>query len=530
MGSPSVKRGFNPRAFSDNADRFGPAPQDGRQWTMTPTGWSPAMSNAGNIAPSGAKAGATGTPTGNRYLTGASETMTLDPYRDARFKTRIGEDRPLDLGYLDPSGKATDQQRAWLGADGYGRGAGQMGTYISDFEDPAFLSANVDLGNLGVRRGTLRAGPRSVEGQLVRYDPATGMVKAELEGFDEARYLADNPDVAQAVGGGQFGSGREHFFRYGQAEGRGATPAEEMAAALADAQSGTPAAASAPEPPGYAEMLAGNLQAVEDALYGRAASRLDPAFAQREDRLRQTLANRGLPLGYQGAGEFTGANAELDQLARDRSDAYNDAIYRAIGGAGAEQSRMIGDVLRVQGQDFSQGLAAAQLANAARAQNFGENQAVRNQQLQELASLFGAQFAPQPTYVNVPGVDVGQYYQMLQNAQMQNAQNAQAGKGGATQLAGNLAAAAILKSSRDWKTDIADAPDALPLLRRLAVLSWVYRHEAETRHVGPMAEDWKDVTGLGDGKTIHLVDAIGLLIKAVQELAARVEILETRHA
>ena len=42
--------------------------------------------------------------------------------------------------------------------------------------------------------------------------------------FDEAFYLAQNPDVAAAVERGEFSSGEEHFIRFGQAEGRQPAP------------------------------------------------------------------------------------------------------------------------------------------------------------------------------------------------------------------------------------------------------------------------------------------------------------------
>jgi hypothetical protein len=38
--------------------------------------------------------------------------------------------------------------------------------------------------------------------------------------FNEELYLAHNPDVAQAVRQGHFVSGKEHFLKYGKAEGR----------------------------------------------------------------------------------------------------------------------------------------------------------------------------------------------------------------------------------------------------------------------------------------------------------------------
>lgn len=38
--------------------------------------------------------------------------------------------------------------------------------------------------------------------------------------FDEFQYLTNNPDVAQAVGAGDFASGFDHFQQFGDAEGR----------------------------------------------------------------------------------------------------------------------------------------------------------------------------------------------------------------------------------------------------------------------------------------------------------------------
>lgn len=67
-------------------------------------------------------------------------------------------------------------------------------------------------------------------------DPLTGLIqgitltprveadlvasKSATELFDESYYLANNADVAAALAGGTFNSGREHFILYGAAEGR----------------------------------------------------------------------------------------------------------------------------------------------------------------------------------------------------------------------------------------------------------------------------------------------------------------------
>jgi hypothetical protein len=50
--------------------------------------------------------------------------------------------------------------------------------------------------------------------------PSILLYATRLPGYDEASYLARNPDVAQAVEIGHFKSGAEHYVRFGKHEGR----------------------------------------------------------------------------------------------------------------------------------------------------------------------------------------------------------------------------------------------------------------------------------------------------------------------
>ncbi|CAJ0860523.1 hypothetical protein AMST5_01310 [freshwater sediment metagenome] len=62
----------------------------------------------------------------------------------------------------------------------------------------------------------------------------------------------------------------------------------------------------------------------------------------------------------------------------------------------------------------------------------------------------------------------------------------------------------------------------------MPVEAWKYK-EGEGdggEHVGVMAQDFKRETGLGDGKSIHVVDALGVAMGAIQELAEKVESLK----
>lgn len=52
------------------------------------------------------------------------------------------------------------------------------------------------------------------------YHKVSGLIKAIFRSFDEAGYLAANPDVAKAVKDGKFRSGKQHYIKFGKSEGR----------------------------------------------------------------------------------------------------------------------------------------------------------------------------------------------------------------------------------------------------------------------------------------------------------------------
>lgn len=97
-------------------------------------------------------------------------------------------------------------------------------------------------------------------------------------------------------------------------------------------------------------------------------------------------------------------------------------------------------------------------------------------------------------------------------------------------------------SSKAKKTDKKPVKGALEAIKGLPVESWKYKPGAQgkappgvippddKRHIGPYAEDFKKQTGRGDGKTIPLQDAIGITMKAVQELDDKVEKIAKRRA
>lgn len=98
---------------------------------------------------------------------------------------------------------------------------------------------------------------------------------------------------------------------------------------------------------------------------------------------------------------------------------------------------------------------------------------------------------------------------------------------------GTLGGAALMMSSEDYKEDKQPVKDgaALEAIDQMPVESWKYKDGIGDggHHIGPYAEDFQAATGKGDGKSIPVVDAIGVTMKAVQELNKKVKKMEKRH-
>jgi hypothetical protein len=231
----------------------------------------------------------------------------------------------------------------------------------------------------------------------------------------------------------------------------------------------------------------------ESALYGRFASRLDPQYQDRERSLLSRLEAQGITQGSQAY------QSALDDFNRERRSAYDEARTSSVLGGGAEQSRMFDMFSQARGQDFG-----------------------------EVGSLFNLGqlgYVPQGvSQIAAPdfmGAANNQYLGQIgayNNAQQQQAAQQQ----GLFGLLGTLGGAAIA-SSRTFKDEIGDAPSILDKLESLPIKLWTYKE-----HIGPYAEEWAARFG-GDGKTINMIDAFGIVLKAVQELTAEVRSLKHGH-
>jgi hypothetical protein len=89
-------------------------------------------------------------------------------------------------------------------------------------------------------------------------------------------------------------------------------------------------------------------QNVEDSLYNRATSRLDPEFNTQEDQLRTRLANQGIT---EGSEAYTNSMRDFNFA---KNDAYSNARNTAISGADASQRNYLANALMMRNQPLSE--------------------------------------------------------------------------------------------------------------------------------------------------------------------------------
>jgi hypothetical protein len=130
-------------------------------------------------------------------------------------------------------------------------------------------------------------------------------------------------------------------------------------------------------------------------------------------------------------------------------------------------------------------------------------------------------------YANQANILTNLYGQQLDAWKTEQNQRQQATQGLASGI-GSIAGLGLgfaMKSDENAKHDKKPVKGALDAVRSMPVEEWTY-NEGEGdggTHIGPYAQDFQKATGKGDGKSINVIDAIGVTMGAVQELAGTVD-------
>lgn len=77
---------------------------------------------------------------------------------------------------------------------------------------------------------------------------------------------------------------------------------------------------------------------------------------------------------------------------------------------------------------------------------------------------------------------------------------------------------ALFGSSRDWKEDIDPADNILGKLKTLPMFTWRYKGDP-VKHIGPMAQDFQETFGIGDGQHLHFGDMLSVIMGGLKEMA-----------
>lgn len=308
-----------------------------------------------------------------------------------------------------------------------------------------------------------------------------------------------------------------------------------------------------PNAPGSGDFSA-DRDSYQQTMFERGMSLLRPEFENQTRATQQMLANRGLPI----TGEAY--NGEMDRLNRSQNEQMSRIAADALAAGSQEQSRMygLGTDARARAiaeqlqqgqvqQQARQGIISEELQNAQLAQQ--ARQAMTNEALlqynapaQGVATLLGA--SPKtPTVqggniytqgVQAPDVqgNIWNSYNAQLQAYNQRQQQNSSMWSGIGSIVGSLGSALI--SDKNKKQNVKPANSILKGMERIPIKSWEYKPGAVpgddgSRHVGPMAQDFKGFFGLGNGTQIPVVDAVGVNMAATQQLARKVRKLEGRR-
>ena len=238
---------------------------------------------------------------------------------------------------------------------------------------------------------------------------------------------------------------------------------------------------------------------VASDIFNRNFSLMAPGIEQSNERLLTSLQARGIPIGSEAFNETYG-----DQVTRTQ-DTVSRLAQDSNVAAGQEQSRLYG-------------LEASERGTA----------------MSELMAMMGGNYQPpnnapsgNAAGVNYSGL-VGQQYQ----AQMDQYNQAQQQKMGTAGALGSLGAA-MIKSTATAKDIHAELNhmSTLNIVGHMPVFSWKYKPEHAPNgdtghHIGPTAEHFHAMTGLGTDQSISVIDYLGLLMSALKGAIHRIEMLE----
>jgi hypothetical protein len=267
---------------------------------------------------------------------------------------------------------------------------------------------------------------------------------------------------------------------------------------------------------------AGSLEEQEAVAAGARADVLKSADMQKKMRTRD-MARMGLD---PTSGRYAGIEKSGD-------------VSTALAAAGSENlarksEKARGDMMRRDAINLGKGIPSQSMM----AEQFGLNTGTGAIDLSRMANrdyMAGTNLMNQGYSGGMSGIGQGAnimsnlYGNQLNAAVAQNQANQQMWSdiGTGVGTIGMLAATGgiPIPSDKKIKKNKKKVDGAADAIDNMDIEKWTYKEGQGDggTHVGPYAQDFKRETGLGDGKTINIIDALGLTMKAVQEVNEKVD-------
>lgn len=251
-----------------------------------------------------------------------------------------------------------------------------------------------------------------------------------------------------------------------------------------------------------------------------AEARADVQSAAATNRAATERANASMGV-TPGSGRFTGVQAASDLGATLAEAGAANTARQAV--------RDKGLALKADVANLGKGLPAQAAAGAAGSvaasgTALGGSQATNSQALAASTILNAGYGGAMQGYAGQAGTLNQQYGLQLDAWKTQQQMNAQSASGIGSFLGGIGGLIFSDEEVKENKEEIEDG-DALDALNSMPVEEWDYKPGVadEGRHVGTYAQDFQRATGKGDGHTIPVQDAIGITMKAVQDLDKKLD-------
>ncbi|SFV31387.1 Chaperone of endosialidase [Devosia crocina] len=283
-----------------------------------------------------------------------------------------------------------------------------------------------------------------------------------------------------------------------------------------------------------ADVLTAAEQSKEAARRQSAAMGINPnsgrfAGIERAGELGTALASAGAQNNARTAAKDKGLALKADVANLGRGLAATSAQATALGlnaGSAATSGTTAATGLGLQAGNSAIGNmnSAIGLGIDTRSSILGAGQ-TNQSMFNNSTSIVNPGFGGALTGLQGQGATLGNFYNTQVGIQQHNQQRSDNNFNGIMGAIGT--GLGLFLSDENVKEDKRPIPEgeALDKVIDLPVESWRYKEGVadEGEHVGTYAQDFQEVTGKGDGHTIPAQDAIGLTMKAVQDLNSKVD-------